>query len=295
MRVKKILTKECMYNPEIYSKVIFYVKEELEPDILLPPLDLTIEAEVLGATVDYPNYDPPRIIKKVSLDEVRIRGEGRIPLMLNAARKSRKDKPLGFYITGPFTVLGQVIGVDALLLNLMKKDKIIKSHLEEITQLSIEYSRKLLKAGVDFIIMAEPVSSLISPTYFKVFSKPFIEEILYKTKAPVILHICGKSKHLIKEVSDLNLLGISIDQNVPLEEALQKLPENILVFGNYNPVNLVFQKPDEIKENVRKMLEPVINYRNVVASTGCDTPSTTPLENIKAFINGSRSILRKCS
>jgi uroporphyrinogen-III decarboxylase len=65
----------------------------------------------------------------------------------------------------------------------------------------------------------------------------------------------------------------------------------MLIFGNYNPVNLLLKSPEEIKSDVLEMLEPVMHDRRVVASTGCDVPSAAPIENIKAFIQASKSIL----
>jgi uroporphyrinogen-III decarboxylase len=70
--------------------------------------------------------------------------------------------------------------------------------LDLITDVCIEYARSLIKAGADFLIIAEPASSLLSRDLFEAFSKPYLEVLCKELKADVILHICGKAGHLLK-------------------------------------------------------------------------------------------------
>lgn len=80
-----------------------------------------------------------------------------------------------------------------------------------------------------------------------------------------------------------------------LSDAVKAVPSDVLVLGNYSPTDLLLENPDQVRLNVCKMLHPVANAVNVVASTGCDIPAAAPPENIEAFVNTAKSFARKVS
>ncbi len=142
------------------------------------------------------------------------------------------------------------------------------------------------------MVIAEPSSSLISAEQYRKFSKPYLEKLIGEVGLDAVLHICGRSGHLIREMVETKARAISIDQNVPLGLAINSVPKDVLVFGNYPPSNLIFENIKTIEENVRKMVEDVKDRRNYVASTGCDVPSSAPIESVKAFIESCKKFRR---
>jgi len=255
-----------------------------------------MEAEILGAKVLFKEKEAPQIIKHVDLEGLgNNMNSGRMQFFLETVKKMKTvtgTLPVGSYVTGPFTIAGQTIGLTNLLKFMKTRREDILILLEKASEIALEYAKKLEENNADFIVVAEPSSSLVSKQDFEEFSKPFLKEIASSTSIDIILHICGKSNHLLSCISDMDVEGLSIDQNVKLEEAVSIVPGNMLVLGNYPPKNLMLDKPEEIKRNVVKMLLNVRNYRNVVSSTGCDIPSGTPEENIVAFVEASKNIRR---
>jgi len=296
LRLLNLTARRCLLeDPDAHAKLIQHTCQILEIDACLPLLDLTVEAELLGATVEFSEHNAPSIIMRLDIDQVqRIDNLGRVALMVETVKRASasRNKPLGSYVTGPFTVLCQVLGIERVMLHLARRSERIFPILDLITDICIEYARSLVKAGADFLIIAEPTSSLLSRDLFEAFSKRYLEVLCKEVEADIILHICGKAGHLLKNIAGLKIAGISIDQNTPLEEASTELPNDVLIFGNYNPVNLLLKNPEEIKLDALKMLEPVMHDRRMVASTGCDVPSAAPIENIKAFIQASKSVSR---
>lgn len=292
----KLTTYDCLLDPERHIKVIKYIEKELGVDALLPLLDLTVEAEVLGVKVAYPECDAPKIEMTLNMNKVGKRQtKGRIPIMVETAKKMKrvaKALPVGFYITGPFTVAGQVIGITDLLKCAVKNPELLPPLLETVTRTCLEFAKELEDAGIDFVVIAEPSSSLISLNQFREFSKPYLKRISKALSIDIVLHICGRSKHLLKDMSETGASAISIDQNIPMKDAVSAVPDHISVFGNYPPANLMFEDPPTIESNVLKMLTPVKDRRNVVSSTGCDIPPRAPLKNVKTFIRVSKSIER---
>jgi len=285
-----------LLEPEKHAKVVKYISEEYGTDALLPLLDLTVEAETLGVEVGYREIDAPRISRTIDIKEVRRRkSNGRIPIMaetVGAIKKISGNLPVGFYVTGPFTIAGQVIGIANLLKFILTNPTTLPPLLDIVVETSIEYANKLNDSGADFIVIAEPSSSLISVSQFREFSKPYLRRLTKALDIGMVLHICGRSRHLLAEMIETGAAGISIDQNIPMLDAVSMAPKDILVFGNYSPVNLMMEDPATIRINVLNMLGSVKDRKNVVSSTGCDIPSKTPPENIRAFIETSKSIRR---
>jgi len=285
-----------LLEPENHAKVVEYIAKEYGTDALLPLLDLTVEAEVLGVEVGYREIDAPQINKTIDIGEVQEKkSNGRIPIMaktVKAIKKISGNLPVGFYITGPFTIAGQVIGITNLLKFTLTNPKALPPLLDIVVETSIEYAKRLKDSGTDFIVIAEPSSSLISVSQFREFSRPYLRRLTKAVDVEMVLHICGRSRHLLTEMIETEAAGISIDQNIPMLDAVSIAPKNILVFGNYPPVNLMMEDPATIKANVLNMLSPVKDKKNVVSSTGCDIPSKTPSENIRAFVETSKNIRR---
>ena len=285
-----------LQEPEKHAKVVEYIAKEYETDALLPLLDLTVEAEVLGVEAGYRENDAPQINNTIDIGKIQEKKSvGRIPIMaktVKAIKKISGNLPVGFYVTGPFTIAGQVIGITNLLKFILTNPTALPPLLDTMVETSIEYAKRLEDAGIDFVVIAEPSSSLISVNQFKEFSKPYLRRLTKAVDVEMVLHICGRSRHLLTEMIETGAAGISIDQNIPMQDAVSIAPKNILVFGNYPPVNLMMEDPATIKTNVLNMLSPVKDKKNVVSSTGCDIPSKTPSENIKAFVETSKSIRR---
>jgi uroporphyrinogen decarboxylase len=286
---------ECLLNPELHAKVARHNVEKFGPDVALPLLDLTVEAEAFGAKPIFEGAEAPSIGATPSLEEAAeapVLEPPRARSMVEAARTMSeriKGVPNGFFVTGPFTVAGQVIGIENLLKGAFKGEQKVLKLLDSCTEVVTGYSKALDAAGVDFLVMADPSSSLISPALFEKLSKPRILKIRSAVSSGVVLHICGRSGHLVKQMAETGVAGISLDENVKLADALASVPSSFLVFGNYSPTNLLFETPLQIASNVRMMLEQVKGSKNVVGSTGCDMPPSTPSENIEAFVRAVKS------
>jgi len=290
-----VSAKECLHSPEKHFKVAKYILQEYEIDSLLTLLDLTVEAEALGAQVKYTAYDAPQIARHV--EEPKYSETDKMRAYTETVRMLKgfsKEVPVGAYITGPYTAAGQTIGIEKLIKLSFTQEEKVKTLLEKVTETVKDYAKRIEEAGADYIIIAEPTSSLLSKEQFKKHSKPYIKSVTRELKTETVLHICGKAKHLLQEMAETGAVGVSVDQNIPLEEAASTLKEH-LILGNYPPANLANENPSAIKENVEKMLKPVKEHGNIVASTGCDIPAKTPPENIKAFTQTAKSIKRKQS
>jgi len=290
-----ISAKECLLDPMLHLRVVRSNLHHFHPDAVFPLLDMTIEAECYDLRADFKDLDPPELsfsIPQESWGEKKTPELSRIPLMIETARMMSariSEVPVGFYVTGPFTLAGQIVGIQNLLPGLTKARDAILDLLNSCTATVVDYASKLKETDVDFLVIADPTSSLISPEHFDDFAKASIVKVVKSFSGDSILHVCGRSGHLLKQMVETGVVGLSLDDHVKLTHAVNSVPNDVLVLGNYSPTSLADETPETIAAEVRSMLSGVSGAVNVVASTGCDISAATPPANIHAFIQAVKS------
>jgi [methyl-Co(III) methanol-specific corrinoid protein]:coenzyme M methyltransferase len=271
------------------------------------PFDLCIEAEALGCEINvYAHSEDllyPTIKKKLIHNESELdialpsgfTGRGRIPLMIEAIKLIKQDiggqAPIGTYVLGPFTLAGQIMELNDLLkLSFKKPDKIGKLLdllADAVIQVAVEYE----KAGVDFITVREmgATSDVLSPRVFKSLILPYLSKIFAKITVPSVLHICGKTNDIVPFMAESGAKAISVDQKNDVAESRKKLGPQALVFGNYDPYNvLVTGSPDLIRQTMKKCMDDGVS----AVWPGCDIWPTVPPENMKAMMEEVRNYRR---
>ena len=296
LNIERATVRECLLDPKLHTQMIRTVLEHFFPDVALPLLDLTVEAECYGLRAEYSLHEPPQLRKTIPLplwvDEKP--DGGRISLMVETARQmvnQIRNVPVGFYVTGPFTLAGQVVGLQNLFIGLIKDREKVLNVVNSCTATVVDYTRRLKETGLDFLVIADPTPSLISPKQFDDFAKGPLVDVVKAFSGDVILHICGRSGHLLKQMAETGATGVSIDENVRLATAVNTLPSNMAILGNYSPTKLAHQTPDQIRTEVNEMLSSVHDGQ-IVASTGCDISASTPELNIQTFIRTAKAFER---
>jgi [methyl-Co(III) methanol-specific corrinoid protein]:coenzyme M methyltransferase len=271
------------------------------------PFDLCIEAEALGCEINVYGHSEdllyPTIKKKLIHNESELdiaipsglTGRGRIPLMVEAIRLIKQDigseAPIGTYVLGPFTLAGQIMELNDLLkLSFKKPDKIGKL-LDQLADTIIRVAGQYEKAGADYITVREmgATSDVLSPRVFKSLILPYLKKIFEKLTVPSVLHICGKTNDIVPFMAESGAKAISVDQKNDVAETRKKLGPKALVFGNYDPYNvLVAGTPDLVRQTIRKCMDDGVSG----VWPGCDIWPTVPADNFKAMLDEVRNYRR---
>jgi len=271
------------------------------------PFDLCIEAEALGCEINvYAHSEDllyPTIKKKLIHNEAEMEiaippdltSRGRVPLMLDVIRLMKKDigneAAVGSYVLGPFTLAGQVMELNDLLkLSFKKPDKIGKL-LDRLSDVIIQVALQYEKAGVDYITVREmgATSDVLSPRVFKSLILPYLKKIFEKLTVPSVLHICGKTNDIVPFMAESGAKAISVDQKNDVAETRKKLGTTALVFGNYDPYNvLVAGTPELVRQTIRKCMDDGVS----AVWPGCDIWPTVPAENFKIMMDEVRNYRR---
>ncbi|OGW58163.1 MAG: methyltransferase, partial [Nitrospirae bacterium RBG_16_43_8] len=249
------------------------------------PFDLCVEAEALGCQINvYAHSDNllyPTIKEKVIHNESEMEiaipdnfiNKGRIPLVCEAIGLMKRDigneVAIGSYVLGPFTLAGQIMELNDLLkLSFKKPDKIGKL-LDLMSEAIIMVAGEYEKAGVDYINIREmgATSDVLSPRVFKSLIFPYLKKIVERIKVPAVMHICGKTNDIVTFMTETGAKAISVDQKNDVQESRKKLGKDALLFGNFDPYNvLVTGTPEVVQEAMKKCIDDGVS----AVWPGCD-------------------------
>lgn len=301
VQLTKTTIRENLFNAETYYRTISSLVGKFEPDVILPFMDVVLEADALGIKTQYPENDSPSLeehpIKSFEdLNKYAIpnpRRDGRMPLYIELCRmmvNNLDDNVLkGAYIMGPYTLASQLVGTTELSIKTIDAPKFVESVVKFSKNIIIEYGRALINTGINIIFILDPFGNTISPSAFERFSGKYLKEIVGELDTITVLHICGNSNHLIERICATGVQGINIDSPVELAKIANRVPDDIVMIGNVSPVEVMLQLDAEgVKREVAKLLDSMQGIKNFILCTGCECPPATPLENIKAFMEMGR-------
>jgi [methyl-Co(III) methanol-specific corrinoid protein]:coenzyme M methyltransferase len=261
------------------------------------PLDMCVEAEALGGTIDYREGDLagyPRVAVFLyqNLDEfntkkaqgTKIEDQGRIPLVCNAFELLKatvgEEIVLGGYLPGPFTLLSLLVETGALYMALRKPQEVHPA-MEFLARVLAEVGEAYHRAGADFLTVHEMGGSpgALGPKTFEAVVLPHLQGLFSALPGPVVLSCCGRTNGAMKLMDSSGAYALSVDQTNDLAASREEVPE-ALIFGNLDPVGTLSQgTPEAIGEAVDNAIRAGVD----AVWPGCDLFLQTSLENLQAL------------
>ncbi len=302
--------KLAQQNYGEHFKVVRALAETFKPDMIFPLMDLAVEANALGRYTIFPKAHSATVPKEVfSLHELsageqinlsfdtRVLGYVETVKLMNIGLHPSVLR--GAYVTGPYSLTGLLMGADEAAMATIDRPEELLRVCEFTTEKIQEYVRLLIAAGAQVICILEPSAVMLGPDQFERFSSRFVRHIndsCRYTGVSTIYHTCGNTTHLVEKMVKSGVDAVSLDSpeaGVDLPAVAARIPPDIMVIGNINPVGkLLHGKPAEVEEQVSDLLDRMAPYPNFILSTGCDLPQETPLENIHAFMRTGRRYRR---
>ncbi|MBU4440420.1 MAG: uroporphyrinogen decarboxylase family protein [Acetobacterium sp.] len=262
-------------------------------NVVLRALGAKCTFNLLGeaSTMDEPLISKPSDVDKLNIDDLENSAE--IANILNIAKivaeKIGDEYLVAVSQWGPFTLAGQMLGMDKMMVTALK-DKPGLHHIMEFTEnLLLKYWNLFIDAGVEMVNQAEPLSSgdVISARLFEEMSFPHIKSanqaIEGRVKAKA-LHICGNTTKVLDLIPLTKTDLFSMDYKVDLKIAKEKLAGKVAFGGQLDPTTILLEgTPKEIEAASLACIEDAgqIGY---VLIPGCDIPPQTKMENVQAMI-----------
>jgi uroporphyrinogen decarboxylase len=160
--------------------------------------------------------------------------------------------------------------------------------LSKATEFLIAYIKEYKKTGVNGVVLAEPVTGLLSPDLAREFSEPYVRKITEAVRDEnfiVIYHNCGNATiRMIDSILAVGADAYHFGNAIDMSEMMKHIPENTIVMGNIDPAGQFRGgSPESIRKATLDLMSKCCKYPNFVISSGCDIPPLSSWDNIEAF------------
>lgn len=260
-------------------------------------MDLSVEAEAFGATAAFYEDEVPSITGHIIEDgadaaalKVPPVGAGRTGEYVRAieiASTEINDRPIFAGVIGPFSLAGRLTEMTEIMYLAVDEPEAVHELLAKATAFLIDYICAFKNAGANGIVMAEPAAGLLSPDWNSEFSADYVRQIVEAVQDDefiVIYHNCGTVIPLMSDIISTGAKALHFGNTTDMAEAINLIPEDILVMGNIDPVAEITHGDDQsIQEAVTELEKKMAGRKNFVLSTGCDIPPHAPIANLDAF------------
>ena len=283
------------FNAELQACSLYKLAEATLPDIMFTMMDLSVEAGALGLPVRYPQQESASVEAHLvnSIDDLeQFKAfdplyDGRVWVMKETVRRlsNQLDVPVGAYTAAPFTLAGLMMGAQDIAMAAIEEPELVMAVLNFCEQVILSYAKALLHAGADVICLLDPTAAMLSPDMYNTFAGNSLHNVIRRLETRTILHICGDTTHLIDPMCATGVQALSLDSAVDLCEVAKRVPEDIVVMGNIDPVQIMRNgTTEDVRNAVQELAEKASGLNNIIFSTGCDLPPDTPIENITEFV-----------
>ena len=288
---------DVVHDAEALATVLYDAWSEYGYDMVMVFADTVVEAEAMGAEVEFPEDDNAFIVTPPAPDRLHVSDplkDGRVPVMLEATRILKRrlgdDVPLITSIKGPFSVAAFVAGIETLLADVICAPDEAHGFLKLALENQVAYVRAIVEAGgVPFI--GDPVASgsLISPKVFREFAQPYLADLIDEIHGCGCwagLHICGETTDVLVSMKQTGADVLSVD-GIDLANARKKVGPDAILMGNVSTQLVRSGTPDGVRSASQACIDKA--GPSLVLCTACDVPKASPKENVRAMVDTARN------
>lgn len=298
--LQNISVKELIADSDLQAQGMQLIASRTDSAAAISFMDLSVEAECFGSTIRFSDSEVPTVIGAVITDEDEANdlavpeiGSGRTNIYIDAIKKASKlitDRPVLAGMIGPFSLAARLLDVSEIMMDCYDEPDMVHTVLEKVTQFLIEYAKAYKNAGANGIMLAEPVSGLLSPMLEEEFSSPYVKRIVDAVQDDefiLIYHNCGdNTPAMVPSMLSTGSAAYHFGNSIDLSEMIKKFPSDVPIMGNVDPAGILrMGTPSIVYDETKSILSKCAQYPNFVISSGCDIPPMTPWDNLDAFFN----------
>ncbi len=302
-RFSGVPLKTLIYDAEAMVKAQIDAQKAVGHDALFAYIDPLYIPESFGCSIGFLSsgaadavpLDMQSVADVDALLTPDVRRDGRLPLMLSVAQQlvssPSREVPVLSLVEGPFTNCARMLGTERMMRAVMKNKALVERLQEKVGKLLSQFGQALEEAGVDGLIIADPVgsSTMVSRKAYGEMVLPHLQRFIGGLKIPVILHVCGDTDPILDMMADTGANILSLDQCMDISKAKEKLGGRCGIGGNVDPINaLLLGTVDDVRRETLKCLQQG-GKKGYVLMAGCAVPPRTSLQNLRAMIETARA------
>jgi len=257
-------------------------------------IDLSLEAEMLGAVYSFVENKMPVIKKNIIIDRIETlhvpaAGSGRDGINIMAINKATtiiKDRPIFAVATGPYSIANELLGEAEITVAAYEKPQFLEILMEKVTRYVNDYIQKLKNAGAAGLIINDPATSRASTEIAEKFSLRYLQRICTANTDKdfvIIYHNSGNVILLADAIAQVDADIYYFGTGVDILEMLKRMPKHKVVMGNLDPYNFVTESPASVAHATQNLLMRCDEHENFVPAIGGIIPHDAAWDNIMAF------------
>jgi len=294
---------ESIRKPKLAANVQLEVSSQCGFDAMEASWDWLSPVEMFGCKVRVPERG--EIVTRTrlvtgpgSLQNLRIPDPHDDYRALSAAESAErivsaigKEKFLYSTLCSPFTLIGEIRGVEAFLLDLFMQPDFAQDMLDMATEVVQEYCRFICKTGIDGVLLCDPTASgsLVNPTQFQEYSSPYMKmcmDVVRQEGCYPMAHICGDTSELIGLIADMGTSIFSFDSSMDLRTIDDEVKNRMTLLGNVDPKKMLLQSANGAFAESMRCIKRAEKAR-LILGLGDDLVNGTPVENVVAMRRAS--------
>lgn len=293
-----ITVKELISDSDLQAKGMKAVADAVDSGASVSLMDLSLEAEAFGATINVSDDEVPTVTGAIVSSEeeadalvVPEIGAGRTRIYIDAIEKAVKlieDRPVFAGVIGPFSLAGRLMDVTEAMVYCYDEPDMVHTVLEKVTEFLIKYCLAYKNVGANGVVMAEPLAGLLSPALAEEFSSEYVKKIVDAVQDDnfiVVYHNCGNGViRMIDSILDTGCTVFHFGNAIEMDEMMPLIPADRIAMGNVDPAGTFRNGTIEtVKSETKAIMDKCCKYPNFVISSGCDVPPMTGWDHIEAF------------
>lgn len=298
-----ISVKELISDSDRQAEGMRLVAQRTDAAAAVSLMDLSVEAECFGSTIRVSDQEVPTVTGRIVQSEEDARalkvpevGSARSGLYVDAIKKAVElitDRPVLAGAIGPFSLAARLLDVTEIMVECYDEPDMVHLVMEKATAFLIAYCKAYKEAGANGIVLAEPVTGLLSPALAEEFSSPYVKRLVDAVQDNyfiVIYHNCGNNTiQMIDSILSTGSAAYHFGNAIHMAQMLPHIPAGTVAMGNVDPAGeFCHGTPQSIRKATLQVMEQCCSYPNFVISSGCDIPPMSKWENIDAFFAAVR-------
>jgi MtaA/CmuA family methyltransferase len=189
------------------------------------------------------------------------------------------------WVEGPAAEAADLRDVANFMIDTVTDEPFACDLMDLCLETSIEFALAQIRAGADTIGIGDAVASLVSPQTYESLILPREKRLvkaIQSAGAYAKLHICGNITHLLDGIAELEVDILDVDHMLDISLVRQKVGPKVVLGGNIDPAQGVLRgTPETIRQTMLDTYQQAGNP--FMVNAGCEIPSGTPPENLKAL------------
>ena len=272
IRAKLSGFKELVETPELAAEVTLQPVDLLDVDAAIIFSDILVVPEAMGLTYQMlekkgPYF--PKTLKTIQdLDQLHIIEGDELTYVYDAIKIVKAELnsrvPLIGFAGAPWTIFSYMVeGGGSKTFSearkfLIQQPQLAHQVLEMITKSTLNYLKRQVAAGADLVQIFDSWAGILSPSQYREFSLPYIEQIVRSLETVPVTVFAKGAYFAMKDMNNLSCQTIGLDWNMDIQKAKRLLADKTLQ-GNLDPAILYGDK-NQIEKATDQMMKQFIGH-----------------------------------